>query len=262
MNSFVSFIVLIIASALGFLFIIAGIFGTRISIGDFEIQATRVRARRILYSIMGLLFIFIPLLLENIIFGEDVRFRGAYSIIIGMFIAAMFLARKKRIEEKDQELNKKIEEAQERLDRDSQKARPAWDLARITLEAYFNRNLTQITSIFWLSVIVLTIGFGIIIWGVTTAINSPNAIAPATIASIAGVITEFVGATFLFIYRSTIEQAVNYSKTLERINSVGMAMQILDTMPDEPNPDDIKSKTKASLVELLIQQTHKESETN
>jgi hypothetical protein len=70
------------------------------------------------------------------------------------------------------------------------------------------------------------------------------------------VITEFIGATFLFIYRSTIQQASSYSRTLERINSVGMAMQILDTMPDGAKPDDLKNKTKAALVELLIRQAH------
>jgi len=106
----------------------------------------------------------------------------------------------------------------------------------------------------------MVVGFVIIVWGIWQAIRSPDSIAPAAIAAGAGIITEFIGATFLFVYRSAIEQAINYSKTLERINSVGMAMKILDTMPDEARPDDLKSKTKASLVELLIQQAHKGSE--
>jgi len=141
-----------------------------------------------------------------------------------------------------------------------EKAKPAWDLARVTLESYFNRNLNQIASIFWLSVVVMIAGFAIILWGITQAFRSPNALPSATIASAAGVITEFIGATFLFIYRSTVQQATSYSKTLERINSVGMAMQILDTMPDETKADDLKSRTKSRLVELLVQQTHELTE--
>lgn len=35
-----------------------------------------------------------------------------------------------------------------------------------------------------------------------------------------------------------------------------MAMQILDTMPDEANSDDLKNKTKATLVELLVKQVY------
>ena len=146
--------------------------------------------------------------------------------------------------------------AESKAEAEPEKAKPAWDLARITLEAYFNRNLSQINYIFWLSVCVMIVGFGIIIWGISQAIRSPDTFVPAAIASAAGVITEFIGATFLFVYRSTIQQASSYSRTLERMTSVGMAMQILDTMPDEANPDDLKSKTKAILVELLMQQAH------
>ena len=102
----------------------------------------------------------------------------------------------------------------------------------------------------------MLVGFAILILGIYQAIQSPSILVPATIASIAGVITEFIGASFLFIYRSTIQQAIDYSKTLERINSVGMAMQILDTMPDETKSDDLKSKTKATLVELLVRQAY------
>jgi hypothetical protein len=150
----------------------------------------------------------------------------------------------------------KISQAEARLEKEPEKAKPAWDLARATLESYFNRNLSQITSIFWLSVVVMMIGFGIIVWGISQSIQNPTTLLPAAIASIAGIITEFIGATFLFIYRSTVQQATNYSKTLERINSVGMAMQILDTMPDGANSGDLKSQTKARLIELLIHQSY------
>lgn len=149
-----------------------------------------------------------------------------------------------------------ISKAESKVEAEPEKVKPFWNLARITLESYFNRNLSQVTYIFWLSVIVMIIGLVIIAWGISQSIKSPNIITPAIIASIVGVITEFIGATFLFIYRSTIEQAIKYSQTLERINSVGMAMQILDTMPDETKPEDLKNKTKAILVELLVRQAH------
>jgi hypothetical protein len=35
-----------------------------------------------------------------------------------------------------------------------------------------------------------------------------------------------------------------------------MAMQILDTIPDHASSDDLKSKTKALLVELFVQQAY------
>jgi hypothetical protein len=153
----------------------------------------------------------------------------------------------------------RIAEAESKVEAEPQKVRPAWDLARITLEAYFNRNLSQITAIFWLSVVVMMVGFVIIIWGIAGAFQSEESLISAAIATAAGIITEFIGATFLFVYRSTIQQGMSYSHTLERINAVGMAMQILDTMPDETKKDDLKSRTKATLVELLVRQANEAS---
>jgi hypothetical protein len=101
------------------------------------------------------------------------------------------------------QLDERIATAESKADAAPEKVKPAWDLARVTLEAYFNRNLSQINSIFWLSVSVMVVGFGIIIWGISQAIQSSDASVPAAIAGAAGVITEFIGATFLFIYRST-----------------------------------------------------------
>ena len=155
----------------------------------------------------------------------------------------------------------KISQAEKNLQEQPDKAKPAWDLARATLEQYFNRNLSQIRVIFWLSVAVMVAGFSVIVWGISQAVQSPNAVAASAIAALAGVITEFIGATFLFIYRSTIQQAMEYSKTLERINSVGMALQIIDTISDDPviGENELKSKTKAQLVELIMKQVYESS---
>lgn len=153
------------------------------------------------------------------------------------------------------ELSEVIKRAQEEPD----KVKPAWDLARVRLELYFDRNLSQINYIFWLSVGVMGVGFLFILFGITnyTASAKTGDVNPATsataVAGVAGVITEFIGATFLFIYRSTIEQAANYTKTLERINSVGMAMQILDSISAEASG--LRDQTKADIVKLLLSQS-------
>jgi hypothetical protein len=145
-----------------------------------------------------------------------------------------------------------IAEVRSKVEKQPEKVYPAWDL----LNSYFNRNLSQITYTFWFSIFFMIAGFCVIVWGIIQAIKLPNSLAPATISVLGGIITEFLGATIIFIYRSTIQQAQNYAKALERINSVGMAVQILDTLPDETKADDLKSKTKTVLVELLIRQAH------
>ena len=89
--------------------------------------------------------------------------------------------------------------------------------------------------------------------GMTEASRQYNATTLAVVGSIAGVITEFIGATFLFIHRSTIQQAAAYVKTLEQINSVGMAMQIMDSISGEAR--ELQDKTKAEIVKMLLVQT-------
>jgi hypothetical protein len=181
----------------------------------------------------------------------------AIGVLVFAVIGAIVAVLQVRVtSEQLRQSREKIDQAESRVAEQPEKAKPAWDLARATLEAYFNRNLSQVTWIFWLSVTVMFIGFIIVGLGIAQAIQSPNILGPAAIASIAGIITEFIGATFLFIYRSTIQQAIDYSQTLERINSVGMAMQILDTMPDQTQPEDLKSKTKATIVEVLVRQSY------
>jgi sterol desaturase/sphingolipid hydroxylase (fatty acid hydroxylase superfamily) len=153
-------------------------------------------------------------------------------------------------------LDQKLEQAERNAREAPEKAKPAWDLARVTLEAYFNRNLTQVSAIFWLCAAVMVLGFGAMVWGVAQAMRSPDAFAPALLTAGSGVLTELIGATFLFVYKSTMAQAEHYTKTLERINAVGMAMQILDTLTDEANKEDsLKDKTKAEVVKALMQQS-------
>ncbi len=97
----------------------------------------------------------------------------------------------------------------------------------------------------------MAVGFGFILYGIRSAFAAQSgAITPAVISGLAGVITEFIGATFLFLYRSTIQQAAGYTQTLERINSVGMAMQILDSISSESK--ELQDETKAEIVKLLL----------
>jgi hypothetical protein len=72
----------------------------------------------------------------------------------------------------------------------------------------------------------------------------------ATFGGISGIITEFIGATFLFIYRSAIQQSLTYYKTLERLGSVAVSLSIIKTISIESK--ERKDKTKAEIIRLLL----------
>ena len=179
----------------------------------------------------------------------NISFIAAFAL--GIVLAVMVLVQHRKGENKT---GKRIADMEARAINEPERSKPTWDLARVTLEEYYNRNLTQLAAIFWLSVTVMLFGFGVILVGVRQSILTPDKISTALITGLSGVLTEFIGATFLVIYRSVMKQAMEYTTCLERMNSVGMAMQILDTIPDKATTDSLKDTTKVEVVKMLMQQ--------
>ena len=184
-------------------------------------------------------------------------------------------------------LTTELEQALQRAKEEPEKAKPAWDLARVRLELYFDRNLSQINYIFWLSVLVMVVGFCFILFGIsqTFSLVASSANGPAItsdimdkgledeepITSVQEAVTlpttnsihhsscswrccrnhhRVYRSHLLIIYRSTMQQASTYTKTLERINSVGMAMQIMDTISEDAK--ELQNKTKSEIVKMLL----------
>ena len=67
----------------------------------------------------------------------------------------------------------------------------------------------------------MVVGFVFILWGLQTAVKSPERVQVALIGAASGVITQFIGVTFMVIYRGTMQQATQFMSVLERINTVG-----------------------------------------
>jgi len=94
-------------------------------------------------------------------------------------------------------------------------------------------------------------GFIIIVLGIFMSYFGKNKdISIISISS--GILFEFIGATFLLVFKSTFKQALKYTKTLEKINNVGMSVKILDTI--ESNNEDKAEliKAKIEISKLLI----------
>jgi hypothetical protein len=171
-------------------------------------------------------------------------------LLAGATALAKFVVDAYRSYKKEQQTERKVERIERKAEEEPEKIRFAWDLARTKLEAYFDRNLSQVKSIFWVSIFVMTIGFGFVAYGIMRSIDDPTKLTATYVASTAGVITEFIGVTFMLIYRSTLQQAANFVTVLEKINSVGMAVQILDSISDQH--DALKNETRAEIVRMLL----------
>ena len=88
----------------------------------------------------------------------------------------------------------KIANLEQKLEQDPEKARFAWDLARIKLEAYFDRNLNQVRNIFYVAAFTMAVGFILILFGIVASIADPSRTNIALIASASGIITQFIRA--------------------------------------------------------------------
>src|SRR6266702_3526943 len=146
----------------------------------------------------------------------------------------------------------KIEEVEKRVLENPKEAKAAWDLARVKLESYLNRNLDQVRSIFWLTVFVMLVGFSLIGFGILKAFASPTNLYPSIIAAGSGVLVNFIGATFLVLYKSTMAQSAEYMNILERINAVGMSVQIVETL-DGADAGKLKQETTAEIAKRLLE---------
>ncbi|WP_316207319.1 TRADD-N-associated membrane domain-containing protein [Bradyrhizobium sp. SZCCHNR3118] len=147
-----------------------------------------------------------------------------------------------------QELQQTVKKAEKAVENQPEKAQPRWDLSRAQLNLYIAGNLAQVKQIFVITVAVMAAGFAMAAWGVYRAFDGQIQVAILTAAS--GVITQTIGATFLLIYRLTIRQANDYVGTLERINAVGMAVAIVDQIPDEDGT--AKTKARVDLVKQIL----------
>lgn len=149
-----------------------------------------------------------------------------------------------------QQQQDRLGKLEEKALQEPEKASYAWDLARAKLEAYFDRNLSQVKAIFWMAVVVMVAGFGFIVWGLQKAIATPEHVTIAIIGAASGIITQFIGLTFMAIYKNTMEQATRYVSVLERINTVGMAVQILDAIDEQSS--ELKDVTRVDIIRLLL----------
>ena len=109
----------------------------------------------------------------------------------------------------------------------------AWAIGRYTLERYWLRN-SGVTAILLLSSIVSTVlGFAILItsaWHSIFFALRPHD--PAYAAIVSGSIILLTAFAFFAVYCVVEHQSIGFSRALERMNAIGIAWYVLDTLPE------------------------------
>lgn len=180
-----------------------------------------------------------------------------YSFLVFGLAFGVFFVVDRRLRNLRNRTESQLIEARNKAVNHPEEANFAWESAKIKLEAYFDRNLIQVNLVFWVAVLVMAVGFSFVLAGVVLSLRDAEHFPTAKLAALSGIITQFIGATFMVIYRSTMGQANEFMTILERINTVGMAVHELDRIPDTKS--EMKDKVRAQVVELLLgsnQSTH------
>lgn len=183
--------------------------------------------------------------------GLEKRFADAIAAALGVTAAILtfgVIAYQNLLEEEARKT--KIEKVEESVRENPEKPQLAWDLARTKLESYLDRNLGQVRSIYWLTLFVMVVGFAFILYGLWHAFQTPERLPVAIVASASGVIVSFIGGSLLLIYRSILAQSKDYVSVLERINAVGMAVQVISNIPESSGS--LRDQTTAELAKQLL----------
>ena len=178
------------------------------------------------------------------------------AAVVGLgFVASVgaLLTRQRRVTDlrHEQRLAQELEEVRQRQSKSKGSmaaTSESWELARVKLEAYLNRNLDQVRIIFWVSLIMMGLGFGLIGFGALMVIQGK--VEAAMVGSASGVLVEFIGASVLKLYMSIMSQARSNVRVLERINAVGMAVRILDGVDNTPN--ELKQRALVNVSRSLL----------
>jgi len=165
-----------------------------------------------------------------------------------MVAFAIFVIGDRQMAKLKQRAEVQLQAARTQVENNPKDARYAWNLARVTLEQYFSRNLIQVNLVFWVAVFVMGVGFILIIVAIMLAVKSTSVTPASLVSAISGALAQFIGATFMVIYKSTMSQANDFVAVLNGINRVGMAAQMLDGI-DEGS---LKSQTRAKMAVILL----------
>lgn len=207
--------------------------------------------RTIIIAIISTSIAILFLVLSKFVFYDFEGWVEGIASIFGLIAAILALVVSAYYEtEQKEKQDQKIEKLQKEVENNPRETKTAWELAQLKLESYLNRNLRQVSAIFNLTLFVMLVGFGLIIFGVYKVFENPELLQPAILVSCSGLVVNFIGGTFLLIYKSTMNQARNYVEVLERINAVGMSIQILDTI--DKSQSDLKDQTTADIAKELL----------
>jgi hypothetical protein len=132
-------------------------------------------------------------------------------------------------------------------DTEPQTEQAPWEGARLKIEFYMHENLRQVRWIFVLTLVVMLFGFGIILSGAALAFYRGQQTA-SIVVTLSGLLVEFIGATFLIVYKNTMEQAMRYVSILQKIITIGTSVNLINGITYESERQKAQAKIASEIL--------------
>lgn len=119
------------------------------------------------------------------------------------------------------------------------------------LNQYYTINKAQATTSFRISLTAIIAGLSIIIGGI--ALNyTGKKIDIAYIAGISGVLLEFIGGAYFFMYKKSLEQVNFFFGQLIKVQDTMLAISLAEAIKEEGKKIDMQEKIIVSLLERSL----------
>jgi hypothetical protein len=110
------------------------------------------------------------------------------------------------------------------------------------LQKYYEINLAHARWSFWASLGSIIVGLVTLLFGVFM-LYVKESLQPGVIATVAGVISEFLSATFLYLYNKNLKQLNFFYEKLIKFQDTYWAMGLANSLPEDK---------KAAMLEIII----------
>lgn len=114
------------------------------------------------------------------------------------------------------------------------------------LKDYYEVNLTHLKWSFLASIAALSIGLGAIVVGIGLILSGKPELT-STISTIGGVLTQFIGAGFFYLYTRNLKQLNIFYEKLIKLQDTEYAIEVAKSLPENE-----KNKVLSSISNILI----------
>jgi ABC-type bacteriocin/lantibiotic exporter with double-glycine peptidase domain len=101
------------------------------------------------------------------------------------------------------------------------------------IEAYYRQTQIQADRSFWVTCGVAIAGFILVAFGVWKVFQGNTEITAGGVATIAGVLSEFIAAVFFYFFNRTVQSMAQYLQKLVITQNVSLALKTAETLTPE-----------------------------